>query len=255
MKKMNKPRVLIYDIETLFNEGYFFSLYGDQGINHNFIKKEKSILTIAYKWWGDKKTHVIKISDYPSYKKDTHDDKEVVKAFSKVLAEADYIVAHYGDKFDIKFIASRAMINGLEPIPNVPSIDTYKLVKKHFNLNANRLDYLGKLMGFGGKMKMDWGYWARCAEGDVKAVEKMAAYNKQDVDLLESVFDKLLPYVQHKINMNLFNKHSATCDCSSCGSDNTQKRGYWVTKVAKKQRYQCQDCGSWFAGETVERSR
>ena len=36
--------------------------------------------------------------------------------------------------------------------------------------------------------------------------------------------------------------------CSNCGSDALQKRGFHRTKVSKFQRFQCTDCGSWHRG-------
>jgi DNA polymerase elongation subunit (family B) len=247
-----KPKVLLYDIETLFNEGYFFNLY-DTSINHNFIKKEKSIITIAYKWLGDKgKAQGLTIADdVRRFKKDPHDDKRILQEFAKVLEEADYIVGHYSDKFDNKFIQSRALINNLPPLKIPAQIDTYKLLKKHFNLNANRLDYVGKLLGFGGKMGMDWSYWVRCAEGDLAAAKKMLAYNKQDVELLEKIFLKLLPHTDSKLNLALYSGKEGACP--SCGSVKTQKRGLLPGKTRFQQRMQCTDCGKWFAIKIVNK--
>jgi len=243
-KKHNKdPKVLIWDIETLMNKGYFFSLFDDRGNNPNFILKERSIITIAYKWYGEREAHVMSVADYPKvFKKDPYNDKQLVSDFIKIMEQADYMVAHYGDKFDSKFVSSRALINNVSPPPKVQTIDTYKLVKKHFNLNANRLDYIGKLLGLGGKMPMNWSYWVKCAEGCEKSVKKMAAYNKQDVQLLEAVFKKLLPHVESKLNIRLFTESHC---CAGCGSDHIQMRGSYVTKQNKHHRYQCQDCGKW----------
>jgi DNA polymerase elongation subunit (family B) len=238
------PKILLYDIETLMNEGFFFSLYDP--INPNFIVKEKSILTIAYKFLGDKgKAKGLSIADCvkdgDSF--NPHDDKALLEAFSKIVNEADYIVGHYSDKFDNKFLQARVLINELPPIKMPAQIDTYKLVKKHFNLNANRLDYIGKLLGLGGKMPMNYSYWVDCAKGDLKALKKMLAYNKQDVDLLEAIFKKLLPYVETKINRSLFGKtHDLICNC--CGGKNLVKDGTKVLKTRKVQYYRCNNCGS-----------
>lgn len=242
MKK--EPKILLYDIETLMNEGFFFSLY--DAINPNFIVKEKSILTIAYKFLGDKgKAKGMSIADFAKEGEpfDAHNDKALLEAFSKIVNEADYIVGHYSDKFDNKFLQARVMINGLPPLKMPSQIDTYKLVKKHFNLNANRLDYVGKLLGLGGKMPMNYSYWIECAKGNLKALKKMLAYNKQDVDLLEAIFKKLLPYVETKINRSLFTKdHNFMCN--SCGSTELTKNGSKVLKSRKVQYYRCTQCGS-----------
>lgn len=235
-----KPKILIYDLETLPNKGYFFGIF-QQNINPNFITEERSIVTIAYKWMGDKKAKSISIESHPGLT--PYDDSELVKAFIEIYNQADYTVAHYGDKFDTKFLNTRALLNGLDAPAPVAQIDTYKLVKKQFNLNSNRLDYIGKKLGLGGKMPMDWSYWVACAEGDIAAVRKMAAYNRQDVDLLEAVFKKLLPNVTTKINKQLFG--ASLCSCKHCGSSDVQFRGYYHLATRTMKRFMCKSCGAW----------
>lgn len=244
-KTLTKPKILFIDIETLPNKGYFFSLY--DYVKPDMITQEKSIVTFSYKWATDKKVSSMSILDYVDNKKNfnPYNDSALVCDIVSLLNEADYVVGHYGDKFDMRFIRARALIAGLEAPAHVPTIDTYKLAKKYFHLNANRLDYLGKLLGFGGKLKTDWTLWQKCAEGDIKAIKRMEEYNRHDVELLEQVFNVMLPHVESKINCNLFKTH-ATQVCPACGSLDIQKRGTAVTKVAVRQRYQCQGCGSWF---------
>lgn len=236
---MSKPKILLIDCETLPNITYAFDLYSYK--KPDMIIKEKVIVTFAYKWLNEKQCCVIKGNI-----KDPYNDKPLVKDICEVLEEADYVVAHYGDKFDLRFIRARALINGITPPAHVPSIDTYKLAKKYFHLNANRLDYLGKVFGCGRKIHTTWDLWERCANGDKKALNEMADYNRQDVLLLEKVFLKMLPYVESKLNHNLFTDSEEPV-CHHCGSDNIEKRGTVVTKLAKRQRYVCRDCETWFS--------
>jgi hypothetical protein len=235
-----KPKILIWDVESLPNKGYFFAIF-DQNINPNFIIKERSLITIAYKWLGDKKAKSLSVADFPGV--DPYNDGPLIKAFLEIYNQADYTVAHYGDKFDTKFLNTRAIMNGLEAPAPVAQIDTYKLVKKQFNFNSNRLDYIGKKLGLGGKMPMDWSYWVACAEGDLKAIKKMAAYNRQDVDLLEAVFKKLMPHVTTKLNRHLFD--SPLCSCKHCGSSDVQQRGFYHNATRSMKRFVCNVCGSW----------
>lgn len=238
---MAKPNILFIDIETLPNIAYAFNLYDYK--KPNMIIKEKSIITFAYKF-NSEPTKVVTALDFQSgTKKDPYNDKGLVEFINSVIEKADYVVAHYGDKFDMRFIRSRSLINGLVATPSVPTIDTYKLAKKYFHLNANRLDYLGKLLGLGGKSESGWKLWEKSAQGDVEAIKKMAAYNKRDVDLLAAVFLKMLPHTTGVLNQKLFSDKSGICP--TCGSDKIQKRGTIVNKLTKRQRYFCTKCGSW----------
>jgi DNA polymerase III epsilon subunit-like protein len=240
MKLKNKqPKVLIFDIESLPNKGFFWHPWDDKMLPLAFIEAAKAICTISYKWMDEKKAKVLIV-------KTPYDDAGILAEFLEIWEQADYVIGHYGDGFDIPYLAGRLMANRLPPLPLVPSIDTFKLAKRHFGktLNSNRLDHLGEILGLGRKNKTDASLWVRCANGDPRALKEMAAYNMQDVYLLEKVWVAMKPYVQSKYNVNLFLDISDIV-CYNCESSNLQKRGTFVTKTTKKQRLHCQDCGSW----------
>lgn len=234
-----EPNILIYDIETLPNLGYFWDTISDRSIPLEFILKPKSICTIAWKWYGKKETYVAVI-DTP------YDDNKPLEIFRKEWAKANYVVAHYS-KFDKPFIAARLMANGLPPLSPVNDICTYKLAKAHFgrSLNGNKLDHLGSILGVGNKIKTSADLWVKCAAGDKKALKDMAKYNKQDVDLLERVFKAMLPYVKSKINLNLLTD-DPELRCKICASGRLrldEKLEY--TASSMRHRYECLDCGHW----------
>jgi DNA polymerase elongation subunit (family B) len=228
------PKILIYDIETLPNRGFFFDCFSpNRAIPLAFIEQERAICTIAYKWLGEK-TQVIKMTS-------PYNDKDILKAFLPIWEQATYTVAHYGDKFDRRFIAGRLIANKMPSLAPVNQLDTYKLAKRHFNLNSGKLDYLGTMLGVGNKNKTDASLWVRCANGNKKALNEMAAYNKQDVDLLEAVFMKLLPHVQSRMNLGLFHDMG----CPHCGSDNRTYKGIQANTKSIRHRFKCNDCGAW----------
>lgn len=251
-----QPKVLLYDIETLPNKGYFFQCYDARGnnINTDFIIKERSIISIAYKWYNvGTEADVISIADFPKeFKKDPHNDRKVLEKFAKVLDDADFIVGHYSDKFDNKFIQARTMINKLPPLKMPTEVDTHKLLKKHFLLNANRLGYVGKLLGLGGKNPMGIDDWLGCANGDIDSVRKMTEYNQQDVVLLEQIFKQILPYVKHKIDFTiLHNKEEVGIACTGCGSTHFKRNGRKVLSKSVCQNFQCLECGKQFYDRSI----
>jgi uncharacterized protein YprB with RNaseH-like and TPR domain len=201
------------------------------------ITKERNILTAAWRWRGEKKVHSIEIDP-----KKPHDDKKIVEKLISLLNEADGTVAHYGDKFDMKYILARALYHGLKPPKQTIQIDTYKIAKGKFLFNSNRLDYLGQFLGVGRKIKTDKSLWDGCMDGDPLSIKLMARYNRQDVELLTGVFEKLAPYVHAKVNAALFSNKPA---CTNCGGSKIQRRGRGAGKTGFYQRYQCMSCGSW----------
>jgi hypothetical protein len=241
------PNILIWDLETGYNVATIFSLFNKRPIPPDAIQQERYIICGAYKLLGQGSTRAISLlGDLDRFREDPTDDSYVVRELHKVLSEADALVAHYGDNFDSRYFNTRAVFHGLDPLPDIPQIDTYKIAKGKFLFNSNRLDYLGKFLGLGGKISTNQELWARCYRGEQKAVREMVAYNKQDVDLLEAVYQKLAPYAhqaQRKVNMNLWFGDNNVCP--TCGSDNLHRRGYRYTRVSEFARFQCQACGSW----------
>lgn len=158
-----------------------------------------------------------------------------------LFQEADAIVAHYGDKFDAKYIRTRAIYHGLKPPPPVKQIDTYRIAKSKFLFNSNRLDYIGKYLGLGEKIKTDHSLWMGCMDGKKDSIRKMRLYNEQDVRLLMKVYKKLAPWTPPPINAAILKGYC----CPGCGSKSVQARGFGVNRTTRYQKYQCNDCGLW----------
>lgn len=232
-----KPRILIYDIETSYLILKTFQLLNKNPIPASGIIQERSILTSSWKWRGESKVYSIAIDP-----KKPQDDKKIVEKMIELFNEADATVAHYGDGFDHKYILTRALFHGLNPPKPVTQIDTWKIARSRFLFNNNRLDYLGQFLGLGRKIKTDHTLWDGCMAGDPASIRKMEKYNKQDVQLLANVFEKLAPYVPAKVNAALFSDKPA---CPNCGGHKLQRRGPAVNKTTIYQRYQCLGCGSW----------
>lgn len=238
---MNSPKILIWDIEITHNIVAKFGLQ-EEWIASTNILQESYIVCAAWKWLGEKKVHSISVLDDPKlYAKDPHNDAHVVKKLHEVLSEADVIVAHNGDKFDLKFTEGRIIIHNLTPLPPLQKVDTLKVAKKRFKFNANNLNYLGKILGVGQKIKTDSGLWLQVLNGDSSAIKKMETYNRGDVELLEKVFKKLQPYIpNHPL------KGNGVSECPRCASKKVQSRGFAKTMTRVYRRFQCQDCGGWF---------
>jgi len=247
---INKPKILLFDIETMANLGYTWGLYEQNVIAY---EKEWYMLCYAYKWLHQKKTYVKSLPDFKSYKKDKTDAKELVQSLWNLFDEADGIIAHNGVSFDIKKVNAKFIEHGLVPPSPYKIIDTKLIAKRYFKFKSNKLDDLGNLFGLG--RKIDTGgfdLWLGCAAGLPTAWNKMTKYNIQDVILLEKVYLKMLPYCTTHPNYNVYT--GTTHNCPNCNSTKVQKRGFGVNKTTKVQRFQCQDCGSWHQSALKEGS-
>lgn len=234
---MNK---LLLDIETSKMTVRTFSLYPDS-INYEDIIKDWHIISIAYKWVGDAEVHVLT-------KTGSDNDYYLVKKFHKILQKADLIIGHNIDKFDYPKLLSRIIYHGLPPLPKLTTYDTLKAARKAA-FTSRRLDYLLDILADHRKLDNPKGLWNAATDGCKKAIAHMVEYNKQDVVLLEELYNILQPYnlIPHP-NENLFN--GTTDSCPHCSSTNVIKRGFQRTKIGVYQRYQCNDCGGWSQGKT-----
>lgn len=240
-----KLKILIWDIEILPHkiEAYCWNPWQIIKPVDSKIVEHSSIVTIAYKWFGEKsKPQVLKVKATA-----VRNDQKILKQFSKVVEQADYIVAHYGDKFDLPFFNGRLYAHALPPIPLTKNLDTLKMTKSVLlNRWSNRLDYLATIRGHKGKTKTSWDLWADCMAGKQKAIDKMGRYNAQDIVVLEKVFKDLLPY--SKINLVYENNLS----CPACGKCKLEKRGTLRTLKKIYQRLRCTVCGKWSQGELIK---
>jgi uncharacterized protein YprB with RNaseH-like and TPR domain len=241
-------KILVYDIEVAPMIVATFGRYEADAI---WTEQEQYILSIAYKWHGERGTKVLSLPQYPRFKKDRRDDTDMLKEFYDVVIKADMLLGHNIDRFDTRLIQGFFLKSGLPPTPKIPSIDTLKIARKHFKLPSNRLDDIGEYLGIGRKIKTDWSLWKSCMEGDEKAFKKMERYNRQDVILTERVFDIISPW---GVKQNIAFIGGETTGCPHCGSKDLQSRGFSFTKTAKKRRFQCKGCGSWSQSRKSEKT-
>jgi hypothetical protein len=232
MKK--QPRGLLYDLETSYILTYTFSLY-PESISPSAVVEDWHIHCASWKWVGEDRV-------YTAMEKDRC-DKNIVEKLSKAINEADFLIAHNGIKFDMKKLSARVVAHRMDALPPVPTVDTLKEARALGAFTSNRLDYLGEYLDVGRKLHNSPNLWARAFQGDKKALKEMLEYNKQDVHLLEEVYNELLPYMKKHPNYNVI--MDTKDKCPRCGHSHLTKRGFSYTVSGKKQRLQCDSCKSW----------
>lgn len=241
LEKASRPiKRLFFDIETSYIIGWFWRTGKTHYVNHNQVIKDKKIICISYKWQYEDKVHTLRWTNNQC-------DKSLVKKFIKILGEADEIVAHNGDRFDIKEIRTRAIKQGLLMFPMYRTLDTLKKARKYFSFNSNRLDYLGEFLEVGRKLEHEgidlWHGVIR--DKSKKAMNKMVKYCEQDVILLEDVFNVLSPYIDHNTNhaviQGYYKWHCPNCSTKKVEFHHTDTtpmgiiRRFFKCNVCKKQ--------------------
>lgn len=237
------PKILLFDIETAPNKAYVWGKYQQDVIRY---LGEWYMLAWSAKWL-DGKQITKGLIDYEGYQPHSEDDKALVSELYSLLEKADIVIAHNGDRFDLKRSNTRFIEHGLKPLPPFKTVDTLKVAKRLFSFNSNRLDDLGRRLGVGRKVNTGgFDLWEQCMQGEAKAWNRMKRYNAQDVRLLEAVYKKLLPYIDNHPHLGILMDTEVAC--RNCGGTNLTKRGARITLTGKRQTYQCQDCGAWLTG-------
>lgn len=235
---MKEWKTLIYDIETSPCIGFFWGT-GKTVIGHNQIWKPGKIICIAYRftYWPEGEVKTLKWDPAQS-------DEKMVKKFYDIACKADIIVGHNGDAFDKKWINTRLAYYEHPTIKHVDTEDTLKLCRREFRLPSYRLDFICKFFKIPGKLSTSSDLWERVVRyNDRKALTDMVEYCANDVLILGQLWDRIYPYVDHKLNRAVMKGESA---CPECGSNSYQKWGVRRTRAGEFDRFKCNDCAHVF---------
>lgn len=231
-----KPRTLIYDLETSPCLGWFWRT-GKQNVGAHQIRRPGKIICISYRFhhWPEGKVKNLRWSA-------KQNDKNMVLRFAEIAERADIIVGHNGDNFDKKWLNTRLAYHGHPTISHKMSEDTLKQSRKEFQLPSHKLDFLCKYFHIPGKLSTQTGMWERVVfDNDKKSLDEMVRYCDQDVLILDKLYARLYPYVQHKLNLAVYNEKADVCP--DCGSKERVSKGYVYTRAGKFRSFVCKDCG------------
>jgi len=228
-------KILLLDIETAPNTAYVWGLFKE---NIPLVRLMESSYTLCWaaKWYGEKKTMFSSVYQTSP--------RRMLAEIHKLLDEADAVVHYNGSRFDIPILNKEFLMYGFKPPSPSKQVDLYQTVKAKFRFTSGKLDYVSQALGLGKKHDTTFELWVDCMDKNPTAWKKMESYNRQDVLLLEKVYDKLKPWIKLHPNHSLYGPCGLVCP--NCGSAHYQRRGYAYTGASKYARLQCTDCGNWF---------
>lgn len=239
LTKPHALRRLFIDIETSPNIVYSWDVGYDLRIDYDNIIQERAVICTGFKWQGDSKVQSLKWDK-------GHCDKKMLKSVYDVMVQADEVVGHNCDRFDVRWLRTRFLYHGLPAPPAIKTFDTFKSARGGLRFNSNRLDYIAGFLGAGRKIKTEFELWKQVMAGNEIALQEMIRYCKHDVVLLEKVYLRLEEYGPVKTHAGVL-AGGFRSDCPKCASQNTEKHGLRVTAAGtKQQRMRCRDCGRCF---------
>ena len=227
-------KILLLDIETAPNTAHVWGLW-NQNVSINQLMESSYVMCWAAKWLDNKQVM------FDSIMENTHTN--MIKSIKRLLDECDAVIHYNGSKFDIPTLNKEFLLLGLKPPSPYKEIDLLKTARSRFKFPSNKLDYVAQQLGVGKKTHHE-GHelWLKCMAKDKKAWATMKKYNKNDVVILEKVYEKMVGWINNHPNHNNFTDERV---CPKCGSNHLQSRGTVCNTRFVYNRYQCQTCGSW----------
>lgn len=135
----------------------------------------------------------------PKDLKSTSYDKRITESLVETMEEFDRFVVHYGTKFDLPFIRTRAVYHRLDFPQYGEKIltDTYYMARNKMCFHSNRQGSVAKGLGFEDiKTRIEPEYWIGALQGKKNCIDYILDHNIKDVYQLEQNYLALRPYVK-----------------------------------------------------------
>jgi len=253
---MNTIKTMVFDIEVAFYPE-ITRMAIDRGVDEKKFSWEidANMRYVTHISYG---INTGKVIDLVSAK--VGDEKQLLETFASIYNLCDEVVAHYGKKFDIRFLNSRLAYHELPPLKPLVLIDTWRIMKDHFLLVNNRLDSAIKFFKCPyEKPSLPWKVWRDVSLGNAKAHKLLQHRCHYDVLSLRWLYEnklkhhakagrvnKALVFETRWINdagINDILKLSYCPSCANVGKFN--RRGYKYNKTSTTVQFQCKKCNGW----------
>lgn len=246
-----KPKVLVLDIETAPMHVRVWGMF-KQRISPKQVIHDWYIICWSGKWLNEPEIFGDCVTPEETRRRYDPDetrevDDRVTQSVWEMINEADAVIAHNGDRFDLRKIRARWIVRNQDlPSPWV-SIDTLKITQREFGFSSHKQEYITKFLKLSEKLDTEYQMWIDCEGGNQKALDKMFKYCRGDVVGLEDMFLRIRKYAHSLPNMALFTDLSDGQACGNCTSTDLDWSGEYdyTTPSNRYSAFQCNSCGSW----------
>jgi DNA polymerase III epsilon subunit-like protein len=229
-------KILLLDIECAPTCAYVWGRW-DNNVSQKQVVHEGYLLTYSAKWLGASTIVSNRIVE-------AGDDEQLVRELAELMNQADLVVAHNAQKFDIPLIKTRMVALGMTPPSPSKIVDTLRIAKAEFRFPSNSLDSIAAYLGLPRKMSHSgFELWTRCMAMEEEAFNEMLEYNVQDVVVLEEVYMRLRHWSKTHPNVALYTP-AGKPRCVCCGSEDlTTIEKKYFTGTSEYNVLKCNSCG------------
>lgn len=237
-------KTVLFDVETTPLIVHTWGLWGHNVPASNIIQ-DRQILCVAWKTLGERRVG-------GACRSGAVTERAVIEQFREAIDDADILVGHNVDGFDVKHVNAKIIEYGLPPMPKLHTVDTLKEVRKVAKFSSNRLDFLGDKLVGQRKQPTDMQLWKDCMDGDEAALARMFRYCKNDVTVLEALYLKLRPYMRNHPNV----ADNGSMNCPRCNGELARLRKAYRTKAGiERAHVQCLACNAPFTISPAKANR
>lgn len=233
-------KILQFDIESAPALAWVYGLY-DQNIPIHSVVQNPRMIAFTAKWYGKKKIYAF--SEYHQSR------QEMLEQMHEMLEEADVVVGWNSKRFDVKWVNSEFMVEGMKPPSPYKHLDLFTETRRVARFLSYKLDYVSKRLL--DDQKIDYNMlrmWEKVSDPLTTEAERkrewnaMIRYARKDTALLEPLFEKLLPWIKmpHPVSSN-------PDACHNCGG-RLRTNGQAKTLYSVYERLRCVECGKSHRG-------
>jgi len=154
------------------------------------------LLTACIKPYGQE-TIVFRADSYPEWEHERANDYKITKAIAEELRKHAIVIGHFGSGFDVPFMRAKMVKHGLEPLPQMFGIDSWRIAKNNFKVSSRSLKNLAQFFDIGEKEPVEGGLWMKAAyNGSREAMDRVVAHNIRDVEVLERLACISFPFLK-----------------------------------------------------------
>jgi len=129
-------------------------------------------------------------------------DKNLMEEFLKDVRQFDRLVVYWGKdrRHDLPFLRTRALKWGLDfPLyKEIYITDCYDIAKSKLRLHRNRMENVANFLKIPAKgHRLDPEKWQQAKLGNKSALNFVWKHNKEDVETLAKVYDRLVNFVRN----------------------------------------------------------
>ncbi len=161
------------------------------------LKADFSIFMVACIKLYEQEAIVFRVDNYPEWTVDRANDSKITRDIAKELRKHAIVIGHYSQRFDLPYFRAKMVKHGLEPLPPMFGIDTWRIAKNNFQVSSRRLQNLVRFFDIGEKGQVDGALWMDAAyNGSKEALDEIVTHCIKDVEVLEKLACISFPYLR-----------------------------------------------------------